>query len=165
MRPLLRSMSIKTELKKFCRSFVYAASGIVHCIRTQRNMRFHMGAACAVAVLSVICDISRVEQLVLTLTIGGVMALECVNTAIESTVDLASKGERSANAKAAKDCAAGAVLIFCLAAVGVAAIVFGKRILFILGSFVDTPALIPAAVMYVALWFWWVFICFREKKQ
>jgi diacylglycerol kinase len=157
-------MNIKTELAKFCRSFGYAGSGIIHCIKTQRNMRFHIGAAGVVAVLAVICDVSRAELLALLLTVGCVMALECVNTAIESVVDLTSNGKRSELAKAAKDCAAGAVLLFCIAAVGVAAVVFGRRIIFILDCFMDQPLLIAAAVLYCGLWFYWVFFCFREKK-
>ncbi|MCR5542287.1 MAG: diacylglycerol kinase family protein [Ruminococcus sp.] len=164
MRPLLRSMNIKTELAKFCKSFTYAVSGIIYCIKTQRNMRFHMGAAGAVAVVAILCSVSIGEALALLLTVGGVMALECVNTAIENAVDLASKGERSEMAKAAKDCAAGAVLIFCFAAIGVTALVFGRRIIYILGCFADSPALIAAGVLYFVLWFWWVFVCFREKK-
>ncbi|EXM37908.1 UDP kinase [Ruminococcus albus SY3] len=158
-------MNIKTELLKFLKGFRYAASGIIRCIRTQRNMRFHIGAAGAVAIVAVLCSVSIAEKLALILTVGGVMALECVNTAIENAVDLATKSRPSQLAKAAKDCAAGAVLIFCIAAVFVAAEVFGRRILYILGCFAEYPELIIAAVLYFALWFWWVFLCFRENDD
>jgi len=128
-------------------------------------MRFHIGAAGAVAIVAVLCSVSVAEKLALMLTVGGVMALECVNTAIENAVDLATKSRPSQLAKAAKDCAAGAVLIFCIAAVFVAAVVFGRRILYILGCFAEYPELIIAAVLYFALWFWWVFLCFRENED
>lgn len=158
-------MSIRTELKGFGRSFGYAFCGIARCIRTQRNMRFHIGAAGAVLMLGVICEVSRSEALALLLTVGGVPALECVNTAIENAVDLASKGEISDHAKAAKDCAAGAVLVFSLAAVGVALAVFGGRIGQIIGYFADRPAMAAAAGVYAALWFLWVFVCYSKKQK
>lgn len=164
MRLLLRSMSIKNSLKKFGKGFGYAFSGLWRCIRTQRNMRFHIGAAGAVAALAVICSVSRSEALALMLTVGGVLALETVNTAIEYTVDLACKGERSEKAGAAKDCAAGAVLVFCFGAVGVACAVFLTRINEIFAYFADKPAAVIAAAVYAALWFCWVFVCFNGEK-
>lgn len=158
-------MSIRTELKSFCKGFCYAFCGITRCIRTQRNMRFHIGAAGAVLGLGLICDVSLAEALALLLTVGGVLALECVNTAIESAVDLACKGERSDKAKAAKDCAAGAVLVFCLAAVGVAVVVFGGRIGQIFGFFADNPMMAALAAVYAVLWFLWVFVCFSKGRK
>lgn len=157
-------MSIRTELKGFCKGFAYALSGLVGCVRTQRNMRFHMGAAGAALWLGLICEVSRSEAAALLLTVGGVLALECVNTAVENTVDLACRGERTEPAKTAKDCAAGAVLVFCLAAVGVAVTVFGGRIGQIFGSFADSPVMIAAAAVYAVLWFLWVFVCFSKNS-
>ena len=118
-------------------------------------MRFHIGAAGAVAALAAICKVGRSEVLALLLTVGGVLALETVNTAIEYTVDLASKGERSEKAGAAKDCAAGAVLVFCFGAVGVACA---------FAYFAEKPAAVIAAAAYAVLWFWWVFVCFNGEK-
>ena len=53
-------------------------------------------------------------------------AAECVNTAIESVVDLVSPDYHEL-ARRAKDCAAGAVLIFALVSVVVAVVVYGPR--------------------------------------
>lgn len=158
-------MSIRTELKGFCKGFAYALSGLVGCVRTQRNMRFHMGAAGAALWLGLICEVSRSEAAALLLTVGGVLALECVNTAVENAVDLACRGERTEPAKTAKDCAAGAVLVFCLAAVGVAAAVFGSRIEKIIGYFAERPMMTAAAAAYAALWFLWVFVCFAKSEK
>ena len=54
------------------------------------------------------------------LTIGLVLALELLNTAIESVVDLTVKQSYHELAKIAKDCAAGAVLVSAMTAVFVA---------------------------------------------
>ena len=156
-------MSIRTELRQFIRSFRYAGSGIISAVKTQRNMRFHMGAVVPVGVLETVCKVSRSEMLALLLTVGGVIALECLNTAVESAVDLASGGKRSHQAKLAKDCAAGAVLVFCVAALIEAVMIFGTRYDIIIKAFIEEPWLIAAAVVYTVLWFIWVFVCFSKK--
>ena len=69
----------------------------------------------------------------MVLCIALVMALEIVNTAIESIVDLASP-EWHILAKRAKDCAAGAVYLAAFASVVVAAIVFVPRLIAVLGA-------------------------------
>ena len=128
-------------------------------------MRFHIGAAGAVLALSAISGVTHSEAISLIIIVGGVMALECVNTAIEFLTDLACKGKRSEYAKAAKDCAAGAVLVFCFAAIGAAIVIFGKRVSEIISVFFEKPLLILAAVIYCAIWFWWVFLCFQNDDK
>ena len=60
-------------------------------------------------------------------TFGLVIALELVNTAIESVVDLVTT-ERKPLAKVAKDTAAGAVLVAAIMAAIVGLIIFVPRI-------------------------------------
>ena len=60
----------KTGIGRFFKGFVYAFEGIVSCIKTERNMRFHIG----VAVL--------------------------VNTAVEAAVDMACKDKNPLAKKA-----------------------------------------------------------------
>ena len=57
---------------------------------------------------------------IISLTIGAVLAMELLNTALESVVDLTVKQSYHELAKIAKDCAAGAVLISAIAAILVA---------------------------------------------
>jgi diacylglycerol kinase (ATP) len=64
--------------------------------------------------------------------IGLVWTAEGVNTAIEAVVDLASPDMHPLAGKA-KDVAAGAVLLAALAAVVVGLLVFGPRVLALLG--------------------------------
>ena len=101
-------------------SFKYAWAGITYGFQTQRNFRIHV-SVCALAIgLSVFLHLQRVEIAVIGVTSGLVLALELVNTAIESVVDLTVEQKYHELAKIAKDCAAGAVLISALAAVLVA---------------------------------------------
>ena len=72
--------------------------------------------------------IDKVEWLILILTITMVLSAEIMNSAVEYLVDLSTL-EYHHLAKAAKDAAAGAVLITALAAVLVGLIIFGPRLL------------------------------------
>ena len=102
-------------------SFKYAWAGITYGFQTQRNFRIHL-SVCALAIgLSVFLHLQPVEVAVIALTSGLVLALELLNTAIESVVDLTVEQKYHELAKIAKDCAAGAVLISALAAVLIAA--------------------------------------------
>ncbi|MDF5713087.1 MAG: diacylglycerol kinase family protein [Rhizonema sp. NSF051] len=102
-------------------SFKYAWTGITYAFQTQRNFRIHV-SVCALALgLSLFLRLKAVEIAVIGVTSGFVLALELLNTAIESVVDLTVKQTYHELAKIAKDCAAGAVLIAALVAVLVAA--------------------------------------------
>ncbi|MEH2251126.1 diacylglycerol kinase family protein [Nostoc sp.] len=101
-------------------SFKYAWAGISYSFQTQRNFRIHI-SVCAMAIaLSVFLHLQAVEIAVIGVTSGLVLALELLNTAIESLVDLTVKQTYHDLAKIAKDCAAGAVLVSALVAVLVA---------------------------------------------
>jgi diacylglycerol kinase (ATP) len=101
-------------------SFKYAWAGITYSFQTQRNFRIHV-SFCALAIaLSIFLHLSPVEIAVIGITSGLVLALELLNTAIESLVDLTVKQTYHDLAKIAKDCAAGAVLVSALVAILVA---------------------------------------------
>ncbi|MCC5599260.1 diacylglycerol kinase family protein [Nostoc favosum] len=101
-------------------SFKYAWAGISYSFQTQRNFRIHV-SVCALAIaLSVFLHLQAVEIAVIGVTSGLVLALELLNTAIESVVDLTVKQTYHELAKIAKDCAAGAVLVSALVAMLVA---------------------------------------------
>lgn len=101
-------------------SFQYAWSGVAYAFRTQRNFRIHIAVGLLALALSIALDLSRVEVAIIGLTIGAVLTMELLNTAIESVVDLTVKQSYHELAKIAKDCAAGAVLISAIAAIVVA---------------------------------------------
>lgn len=86
-------------------------------------MRIHFAAGILVSAAGFIFGLSAIEWCIILLLIAGVITLEMVNTAIEKTVDLVTK-EYKPLAKAAKDIAAGAVLIYSIAAVVIGFIIF-----------------------------------------
>jgi diacylglycerol kinase len=110
----------------FLESFRHALDGVGATARG-RNFRVQLAAGAAAVALGAFFRISRGEWIAVALCIGLVLGGECANTALEAVVDLASPG-RHPLAKRAKDAAAGAVLLFSLAAAVVGAIVFLPRL-------------------------------------
>jgi diacylglycerol kinase (ATP) len=102
-------------------SFRYAWAGISYAFQTQRNFRIHTFSGLAAIGMGLCLRLTAVEMAVIGLTIGAVLTLELLNTAIESVVDLTVKQTYHELAKIAKDCAAAAVLISSLVAISVAA--------------------------------------------
>jgi undecaprenol kinase len=104
-------------------SFSFAIAGILTAIQNERNMRFHLISSLIVLVVSVYFSISRIEWLFVFFAIGGMFALELMNTAIERVVDLVTV-EYHPLAKQAKDIAAGAVFVYAILSVIVGIIIF-----------------------------------------
>jgi diacylglycerol kinase len=84
-------------------------------------------ALAVVALLGVWFGISALEWGLLGLTVAMILALEAVNTAIETVVDLVSPQVHPL-AKIAKDAAAGALVIAVLGSIFVALCIFGPRL-------------------------------------
>jgi diacylglycerol kinase (ATP) len=91
-------------------SFNFAVEGIIHVLRTHRNMRLHFAAAVVVLVLALWIGVDRIELIALLLSISFVLIAEMINSAIEAAIDVATSSFDPL-AKLAKDIAAGAVLI------------------------------------------------------
>lgn len=101
-------------------SFKYAWAGLSYAFQTQRNFRVHLVVGTMAIALSIGLHLSRVEVAIIGLTIGLVLTMELLNTALESVVDLTVKQTYHELARIAKDCAAGAVLISAIGAIVVA---------------------------------------------
>jgi diacylglycerol kinase len=105
------------------RSFGYAFEGLGVMLRTQPNFLVHVSAAVLALALGVVLGLSPVELGLIVLTIGLVLAIECLNTALEALCDLVSPGVHPL-VKRAKDVSAAAVLISAVVAVAIAILVF-----------------------------------------
>jgi diacylglycerol kinase (ATP) len=87
-------------------SFNYAIEGIIHVLRTQRNMRIHLLIALVVVVLALLLNVTRFELMALLISITFVLIAEMINSAIEGAIDIATTSF-DPMAKLAKDVAAG----------------------------------------------------------
>lgn len=106
-------------MKSLIKSFGYAFEGIFTAIKKERNMRIHI--VCMIYMFFFLFafdffEISRTELAILFIACGLVIGAELINTAIENAVNL--YGEKCTEyGKIAKDCGAGAVLVFTIFAV------------------------------------------------
>jgi diacylglycerol kinase (ATP) len=108
-------------------SFNFAFEGIVHVLRTQRNMRIHFAVAVLVLLAALFFDLTRLEIVALFVAISFVLISEMINTALEYAIDIFTS-RYDPLAQVAKDVAAGAVLIATFNALAVAYLVFYNRI-------------------------------------
>lgn len=106
------------------RSFQYAFAGWWCVLRTQRNAHIHALATICVITLAFLLKLPGRDWAILVLTIGAVWTAECINTAIEATIDLISP-QKHPLARMAKDAGAAAVLIAALCSIAVGLLVLG----------------------------------------
>ncbi|MDX8359550.1 diacylglycerol kinase family protein [Cytobacillus sp. IB215316] len=116
---------------KFRNSLLFAINGIKHVASRERNFKIHINIAIVVLFLGLFVGLSPIEWVAIIITIGIMLSLEMINTAIERTVDLITTDYHPL-AKLAKDISAGAVLLFAIISVMIGILIFlPKLILFL----------------------------------
>jgi len=110
-------------MRKRVDSLLCAVSGVVCTLRTEPNLRIHAAAAVAVAAAAAALGVGATQWALLTLCVGGVVSLECLNSALERLADRVTT-ERDPLIGRAKDAAAGGVLIAAVASAVVGLLVF-----------------------------------------
>ena len=131
-------------------SFNFAVEGIIHVVRTQRNMRIHLLAAVIVLVAAIWVGVSKLELIALLLAIAFVFITEMINSALEQAIDVATTSFDPL-AKLAKDVAAGAVLIATVNAIAIGYLVFSGQIADRSSRLLDRLRDAPAQVTLIAL--------------
>jgi diacylglycerol kinase len=121
----------KFSLRNRLYSFRFAFNGLKVLFLEEHNSRIHLVIALVVIMAGFLCKITNYEWLAILLSLGLVISLEIVNTALEKIADFISP-EYDLRIKVIKDLAAAGVMVGAFAAVGVGLVVFGPRILEIL---------------------------------
>ena len=160
---------MRCELRRFLRGFGYAGQGIAAALREERNFRFHLCAAAYVLAFGRFYPFGPTEWALLFLCIAGVMALELVNSALERAVDHPDAAHWQA-AGAAKDMAAGAVLVFSIGAAAIGISLFWRQevLMEIWRWLWDEPvraALLAASLAAAALFVFWPEHLKQTKEQ
>ena len=119
-------------LRARIQSFGYAWRGIIALVLTQGNALVHLAATFAVVLAGFYFKVTPSEWIALVFAIAAVWVSEGLNTAIEALADRITIEEDAVIGRA-KDVAAGAVLLAAIAAAIVGFIVFGPRLLALLG--------------------------------
>ena len=131
-------------------SFNFAFEGIIHVLRTQRNMRLHFAIATAVLVAALWTGVDKIELIALLLAISFVLIAEMINTALEAGIDVATTSFDPL-AKLAKDISAGAVLIATVNAVAIGYLVFSDQVVNRSSRLIERLRDAPAELTLVAL--------------
>ncbi|MCK4994348.1 MAG: diacylglycerol kinase [Candidatus Omnitrophica bacterium] len=109
--------------RRLFESFNYAIEGFLYVLKTQKNMRLHFLASIIVLLLGFYYNFSKIELILLLLTICFVMIAEMFNTGVELIIDLITD-EFHPLARIIKDITAGAVLVASINAVFVGYLLF-----------------------------------------
>lgn len=146
---------------KLLKSFYYAGRGVVTALVSERNMRIH--TVCMIYMYFFLFafdffEITRTQLAVIFIANGLVIGGELINTAIESVVDMVSP-EYSKNAEIAKDCAAGAVLVFAFFSVlcGIAIMWQPKAFSALFGFCAENYWFIAVFLLSLILSIWFIF--------
>lgn len=115
------------QKKHIINSFKYAFNGIYSALKKERNLKIHFIIMILVIIAGIIFKISKFEWIICIILFSLVISLELINTAIETTVDIAMP-EINEKAKIAKDVAAGSVLVVAISAVIIGLIIFVPKI-------------------------------------
>lgn len=160
-------------MKGLLKSFVYAWSGIITCIRQERNMRVHL--VCMIYMYSYLLiydffEVSRTQFAIIFIANAIVVMGELFNTAIEAVVDMAEEkfSERyNRLAKISKDTAAGAVLVGAIFAVctGIAILAQPDAFRAMFAYYAEKPYMIAVLIASLVLSFTFIFTGFNFKKK
>ncbi len=116
-------LKTKGLVRGLAESFRNAWSGLVHVYVTQRNMRIHLLFAALVGLACIVLQVGRLEVLMVSLAVAGVLVAEVTNTLAESMADLIEP-RFNVLVKTIKDVAAAGVLLTAGFSVIVGGVVF-----------------------------------------
>ncbi len=151
-------------IAKFVKSLGYALVGIWTGIKEERNVRIDLVAAFYVLIFSKFYDLNLTQKVLLVFICFTVLGFELMNTAVERAVDKPDK-EHYMQAGAAKDTAAGGVLLVAAGAAVAGIMIFWDVEVFkeILVFFTSYPIMILCFA--VTLFASYKFITYDNNKE
>lgn len=114
--------------KSFIDAWKKALSGILYCVKTQKNLKIQLIITVIVIICGIYIKVNAIEWMFLTFSIMFVLVTEVINTAIEEAINLYTDKFHPL-AKLSKDIAAGAVVLSAFNSVIIAIFIFGSKII------------------------------------
>jgi undecaprenol kinase/diacylglycerol kinase (ATP) len=111
------------SITKRIKSFGYAFNGLKVLVIEEHNSRVHISASILVIILGVYFKINLIEWLFIVASIGAVISMEAINSALEGIADFISPDYHEL-IKKIKDLAAASVLVSALATFLIGLIIF-----------------------------------------
>ena len=116
------------SLKKRAKSFQYAWNGLRLLLLEEHNARIHFFMGIQTIVMGVVLQLSTTEWMFITFSIGFVITMEIINSALENLADFVSP-QQSNLIKKIKDLSAASVLISALTSVVVGLFIFIPKLI------------------------------------
>lgn len=142
---------------RFIDSLNCAIDGVLYAASTQKHVRNHLLTAVAVLLCALIVRVTKLEFILLVISISFVLFAELLNTAVEATVDLITT-EFHPLAKIAKDVAAGSVLLSVTAALITGYLILSayllpgyKELLAMIGTPLEIAAIVSLLIVIIAV--------------
>ena len=115
-------------MSNYLHFFSYAFEGLKYAITNHRSFLIQSIAGTLAITAGLVFSITRIEWLILIVSIGGVLTAELFNTAVESVLDYMEK-KHNLNVRIAKDVAAGGVLVSAFVSTIVGLLIFGPYLI------------------------------------
>ncbi len=118
----------KFSILERLKSFKYAFSGLKILVKEEHNSWIHLTATVLVIILGFLFHITSSEWFAVIISIGLVLSMEALNSAVENLADFVTQAKQPL-IKKAKDLAAAAVLCSAIAAFTIGLIIFLPKII------------------------------------
>lgn len=127
-----RNKSKYKGFKRFVYSTKYALDGLIYAYRHEHCLWIHGTLSTIAITLGFVFDISHIQWALILVSLAVILAFELVNTAMEACVDMVTL-EYNELARVAKDCCSAATFVMSIAGAVTATIIFGPKILALIG--------------------------------
>lgn len=121
------------DRRRFIESVRDCFHGLEYVIINEDNFKREIVIGILALIASAVLKVNKIEFTIIVITIALVLFAEIVNTAIEQIVDLITK-DYSKEAGQIKDIAASGVLLMSFISVVVGLLIFGSKILSMIGG-------------------------------
>lgn len=139
-------MTVPPTRRSLGQAFAYARDGLRHAARTQRAFRIQLVLAAGIGGVLLWLRLPPLEAAGVVLAMTIVLVAELFNTAVEIVIDLLVERNHHQLAKAAKDVAAGAVVLASVGAALVGILLMGPP----LGEAVGMEAIVAGRIARLA---------------
>jgi diacylglycerol kinase (ATP) len=118
---------MKSFINNRIKSIGFAFKGAMLLIKTESSIQVQLFIGVLMTIIGFIVGLSTTEWIIQTLTIGLILSIESINTAIEEIADFIHP-EYHPKIGLIKDIAAGAVFIFAVIAIIIGCIIYFPKI-------------------------------------
>lgn len=110
MPKISRDKIKKRGFKRFLNSFKYSIDGLIYAYKFEQSLLIHFISTIFIICFGFYFKIKMIEWAIIGVSLGFLLSLELLNTAIEATVDMITI-EIHPLAKIAKDCGSAAAFV------------------------------------------------------